>query len=110
MTLTPATARTTEGVPVFTFERESVELVVLDAEVDGQDVTEIQVQTTAYDPDDEIRPTSGQWASPTAAGAGDDAVVGYLVSGLVAGLHTLWLKYPANPETPVRKVAVIRIV
>lgn len=105
MTLTPATGCTPEGLPLYIFEREAARMVVLDAQVNGEDVV-LKTQATVYDEDDETRPAEDQWVDATPAGD----VTGYLVSGLPTGLHTIWVKYPASPETEVRRVAVVRIV
>lgn len=91
-------------LPVYELERESTELLVLGVQVDGQSVADYETQETAYaHPGNTIRPT-GTWAAPTIAD--DDA--GHLLEPADPGLTTVWVKYQANPEVPVRRVAHIR--
>lgn len=99
---------TSTPLPVFTVERESTELIVLDVKVDGQPVADYETQETAYSSyaSTSPRPTEEEWADPMAA----DDVSGHLASPGEQGMSTVWVRYQANPEAPVRRVAHIRRV
>lgn len=107
MTLIAATGVAPDALPVFELPRESVDLVVLESISGGQPTSGLETKALPYDPDaaDEARPGTSGWAPAVAAG--DD--VGHLVNGLAPGLHAVWVRTPSNPETPVRKVAYVRV-
>lgn len=75
-----------------TYPRESTEFLEVIVEVDGEQVTDYQVQLAPYNE----RPGS-EWAAPVQA----DGKRGVMVTGLQPGMYRIWAKVSDNPETPV---------
>lgn len=71
---------------------------------DGDPVTDFEVTVTAPG----VRPTA--WTSPDAIGVDLGVLVGVgTVYALMPGVkYTVWIRYAADPETPVERVGYIK--
>ena len=88
--------------------RESVELVgPITVTDDGTPVTDFDVAVLGQG----FRPEDTDWATPDLVGSDQFVLVGPGTDRpLVPGVYRLWVRYTANPETPVLDaVASIRI-
>lgn len=83
----------------WTLPRESVELIgPITVDNAGAAVTAFEVAVAAR----ETRPQSADWSAPLVVEAARYVLVGPgTTHPLGAGVHKLWVRYAASPETPV---------